>query len=109
MDENLKKEVKTLKSQVRELLKWKEERTKQQLTLPIDYSSMKALDNAFRETSFTEFHVTDIFFKATLESPKIKGQMRYFDDLTTQTMRITTTTNPPDAADFTGSIDLTAV
>lgn len=99
-----------LEAQVAELMKWKEERTKQQLTMPIDYQSMKALDNAFREFKFTEISVTDIFLQPTTDIARtVKGRIRYYDDLGTQNFLMTTTVNPPDAADFTGRVDLTAV
>lgn len=93
-----------LESQVKELLKWKKDKIKQQLTLPLDYASTRVLDNAFRTTNFTEFHVRDIFFIRTEDNPTVNGQMRYFNDLATQTFRGTTT-----AGVFTGSFDLTAV
>ena len=97
-------EIKILKEQVRGLLEWKEAREKQQLTLPLDYNSLRALDNAFREFKFTKILVSDIYFQATTDFPRVKGQMRYYDDLTNQNFRCCTTTNPPDGADFEGRI-----
>jgi hypothetical protein len=102
--------IKTLERQVDELLKWKEAREKQQLTLPIDYASMKALDNAFREFKFNRINVVSVFFTSTSNIARtVKGQMTYYDDLTTQNFLCTTTTNPPNGTDFTGRINLTAV
>ena len=109
MKENQNNLIKTLQSQVKELMEWKKKKEKQQLDYPIDYKSMQALNNAFRETEFTRINVTDIFFKATTESPTNRGQMRFFDDLTNQNLRIMTSKNPPDAADFTGTFNLTSV
>lgn len=98
------KRVATLESQIKEVLKWKKDREKQQLTLPLDYASTRVLDNAFRAVNFTEFHVRDIFFIRTESSPTVNGQMRYFNDLATQTFRGTTTEGV-----FTGSFNLTGV
>jgi len=97
-------EFETLQSQVAELLAWKKQKERQQLSFPIDVPSMQALNQAFRSTYFDRINVTDIFFQATEESPTIEGQMRFFNDRTTQTFRGTTT-----AGVFTGTFDLTAV
>ena len=103
-------EIKKMKLQISDLLKWKEEREKQQLTLPIDYQSMKALDNAFREFKFTEISVTSIYLQPVTNIVRNKkGLIAYYDDLGTQNFICTTTVNPPDASDFTGRINLTAV
>ena len=103
-------EIKILKEQVRGLLDWKAEREKQQLTLPLDYNSLRALDNAFREFKFTEINVKTIILQPTTTILRTrKGMIAYYDDLTTQNFLFTTTVNPPDAADFTGRADLTAV
>ena len=109
MAENQDNIIKTLQNQVAELMEWKEKRENQQLQFPIDYASMGALNNAFRETVFNRINVTDVFFQVTTESPTERGQVRYFDDLTNQNLRIMTSKNPPDADDFTGRFNLTAV
>jgi len=103
-NQDLQKRVIELERQVQTLLKWKEQREKQQLVYPIDKPSMNALDNAFRNFVFTGVRTKDIFFSPQLTSPTIEGQMRFYNDLTTQNFRCTTTTGV-----FTGSIDLTAV
>ena len=103
-------EIKILKEQVRGLLEWKEAREKQQLTLPLDYNSLRALDNAFREFKFTEFNVGKIILTPTQTILRTrKGMIVYYDDLGTQNFLFTTTVNPPDASDFTGRANLTAV
>jgi hypothetical protein len=102
-------ELETLKQQVAELMAWKQKKERQQLSFPIDTASMQALNEAFRSAYFDRINVTDIFFQATRESPTVEGQMRFFNDRSTQTMRITTTTNPPSGSNFTGSVNLTAV
>jgi len=103
-NQDLQKRIAELERQVQILLKWKEQREKQQLVYPIDKSSLNALDNAFRNFIFTGIRTKDIFFDAQLVSPTVAGQMRFYNDLTTQNFRCTTTTGV-----FTGSIDLTAV
>lgn len=110
MNDNTQKEIAELKRQVKELMKWKEDRERQQLTMPIDYASMKALDNAFREFKFTEFNVKSIILVPTASILRTrKGMIAYYDDLGTQNFLMTTTVNPPDAANFTGRVDLIAV
>lgn len=108
-DNQENKKIIHLEAQVKELMEWKAKKEKQQLVFPIDYKSMQALNNAFRETEFAQINVTDVFFKATTSNPTKRGQMRYFDDLTTQNFRVMTSKNPPDEEDFSGSIDLTAL
>jgi len=93
-----------LERQVAVLIKWKEEREKNQLKYPLDKATMYALDNAFRNFTFTGISVKDVFFSPQLTNPTAEGQMRFYNDLTTQNFRCTTT-----AGVFTGSIDLTAV
>lgn len=93
-----------LKAQVAELLEWKKNKERQQLTFPIDVASMQALQEALRSTILERINVRDIFFQATLESPTEEGQMRYFNNRTTQNFRMTTTKGV-----FTGTVDLTAV
>jgi hypothetical protein len=97
------------KQQLNELIEWKARKEKQQLSLPLDQASMQALVEAFRTTMFERINVRDIYFQATLESPTIEGQMRFYNDRATQTLRFTTTTNPPSGSSFTGSVDMTAV
>lgn len=109
MNDNTQKEIAELKRQVKELLEWKKQRERQQFKYPIDVESMKALNEAMVSFVFTRVNMYDAFFQPQLSSPKTRGQMRYFDDLTTQNFRVRTSTNPPDVADFTGTINLTAV
>lgn len=102
--QELQKLVKKLQDQVAALERWKEDRTRQQLTMPIDDASMRAVAEALRNTRLEKINVKDIFFIATQESPTEEGQMRFFNDRDTQTFRVTTTKDV-----FTGTIDLTAV
>lgn len=110
MNDNTQKEIKELQRQVKELMEWKKQRERQQLTLPIDYASMKALDDAFRGYAFQRINVTEVIFKPVTNIIRtVKGRVCYYDDLGTQNFLMTTTVNPPDAADFTGRVNLTAV
>ena len=108
-NDNSQKEIAELQRQVRELMEWKKAKERQQFTYPIDLESMKALNEAMTSFVFTRVNLMDAFFGVQTSSPKTRGQMRYFDDLTYQNFRIRTSTNPPDADDFTGTIDLTPV
>jgi len=108
-DKTLQNKVTILERQVKELLEWKKQRERQQIKYPLDIESMKALNEAMSSFIFTRVNLLDAYFSPQLTSPTTRGQMRYFDDLTTQNFRVRTSTNPPDAADFTGTIDLTAV
>lgn len=99
-----RKEFQDMQRELAELRKWKEEREKNQLTFPLDNSSVKAITEALRTTVLDRINVVDIFFQATRESPTEEGQMRFFNDRSTQTFRCTTTKGV-----FTGTIDLTAV
>lgn len=98
-----------MQRQIEDLTEWMNARKRQQLVYPIDTVSMKALNEAFISTVFTRINVFDIYFQVTTTSPTERGQMRYFDDLTNQNFRMCTSKNPPDAANFTGTVDLTAV
>jgi len=109
MDNNTQQEIADLKRQVKELLEWKKLKERQQLIFPIDIESMRALNEAMITFQFTRVNTMDVFFGTQTESPKTRGQMRYFDDLTNQNFRCRTSTNPPDSGDFTGTINLTAV
>lgn len=104
MNGDLQKEIQQLKAQVQELLEWKKQREKQQLTMPLDVTSVQVLSEALRGAVLDRINVRDIFFQATVESPTEEGQMRYFNNRTTQNFRMTTTKGV-----FTGTIDLTAV
>lgn len=110
MNDNTQKEIKELQRQVKELMEWKKQRERQQLTLPIDYASLKALDDAFRDYRFQRINVTEIIFQPVTNIIRNqKGRVCYYDDLGTQNFLMTTTVNPPDGADFTGRVNLTAV
>lgn len=110
MNNDTQKQIKELQRQVKELMEWKKERESQQLTLPIDYASMKALDNAFREYHFQRINVKEVILQPVTNIIRnVKGRICYYDDLGTQNFLMTTTVNPPDGADFTGRVDLTAV
>ena len=87
-----------------ELMRFMNERRSQQLTMPLDLASMQAIVEGFRTTIIERLNVRDIYFQATQESPTENGQMRFYDDRTTQNMRICTTKGV-----FVGSVDLTAV
>src|SRR3990167_6286370 len=100
----LKEQVELLKSQVEELLSWKELKEKRQLTFPLDTQSIKVLNNTMRNDKFDRLNVRDIYFTATTTSPTVAGQMRFYNDGATQNMRINTTYTV-----FTGTVDLTAV
>jgi len=89
---------------VEQLMQWMNEKKERQLSLPLDPSSMKAIVEGLRNTVVERLNVRDIFFQATQESPTEEGQMRFFNDRSTQTFRATTTKGV-----FTGSIELTAV
>ncbi len=104
MTQQEQQEMNTLKAQVQELLQWKKEREQQQLRLPLDVGSIQVLSEALRSTVLDRINVRDIFFQATQESPTEEGQMRFFNNRTTQNFRCTTTKGV-----FTGTIDLTAV
>lgn len=99
-----RQEFNQMKKQIAELLQWKKERERQQLRLPLDVASVQVLSEALRGTVLDRINVRDIFFQATQESPTEEGQMRFFNNRTTQTFRGTTTKGV-----FTGSFDLTAV
>ena len=92
------------KQQLADLVAWKSEKEKQQLHFPLDIASVQALNEVLRSVVIDRLNVRDIFFQATQESPTENGQMRYFNDRSTQTFRMTTTKGV-----FTGSVDLTAV
>lgn len=109
MTPEIKKEIDALKAQVKELMEWKKARVRQQFEYPLDKESMRVLNEAFLFTTFTKVNVFDIYFQAQTSKPTVRGQMRYYDDLTTQQFQVRTSTNPPDAANFTGSINLTAI
>jgi hypothetical protein len=93
-----------MKKQVAELLQWREDKKRQQLSFPIDVASMQALNEAFRTTRFDRINITDIYFSATESSPTVPGQMRFFNNGATQNFRGNTT-----GSVFTGTFDLTAV
>ncbi len=99
-----RKELDDLKAKVRELLEWKQQREKQQLSLPLDVGSVRVISEALKSAALDRINVRDIFFEATQESPTEEGQMRYFNNRTTQNFRMTTTKGV-----FTGTVDLTAV
>jgi hypothetical protein len=99
-----RKEFNDLKAQVRELTGWKKQKERQQLKAPLDVQSIAVLEESMRDAQLERINVRDIFFKPTQDSPVEQGQMRFFDDGSTQTFRATTTKGV-----FTGSIDLTAV
>ena len=92
------------RQQLNELIEWKKEKERQQLHMPLDVASVQVLSEALRSAVLDRINVRDIFFQATLESPTEEGQMRYFNNRTTQNFRMTTTKGV-----FTGTIDLTAV
>jgi hypothetical protein len=94
----------SLKAQVQQLMEWKRQKERQQLSFPLDVTSVQVISEALRGTVLDRINVRDIFFQATQESPTEEGQMRYFNDRTTQNYRCTTTKGV-----FTGTIDLTAV
>lgn len=98
------KQFNEMRAQIAELSQWKKERERQQLSFPLDVTSLQVLNEAFRSARFDRINVTDVYFQATLESPTVAGQMRFFNDRATQTFRGTTTTGV-----FTGTFDLTAV
>ena len=102
-------EFQKLLARVEALEKWKEKKERQQLSYPLDITSMKTLNEAMMSFVFTRVNLYDAYFQAQTTSPTQRGQMRYFDDLTNQNFRVRTSTNPPDAANFTGTIDLTSV
>lgn len=87
-----------------EVYTWMGERKRTQLSYPMDQQSMRAIADGLRMVIVERLSVRDIFFQATQESPTEEGQMRFFNDRTTQTFRATTTKDV-----FTGSIDLTAI
>jgi len=109
MPQNQDSKIKILERQVAELMKWKKERESQQLQFPLDYRSMQAINEGLMETIITRLNVRDVYFQPTTSSPSDKGQVRYFDDLSTQTLRIMTSKAPQDAADVIGSFDLTVL
>ena len=88
MPDNSQKEIAELKRQVAILMKWKDEKEKQQLKYPLDKVSMSALDNAFRNHIFTEVRVKDIMFAPQLIYPAKAGQMRFCNNLVIQNMRV---------------------
>lgn len=78
MEDKLNKEIETLKAQVADLLKWKKEKEKQQLTLPLDHASVRVLDNAFRVSSFSEFSVQNLRMHTDNEAdPYREGEIVY--------------------------------
>jgi len=97
-------EIKILKEQVAELMRWQEERENKQLTFPLDQQSISALNQTMRLVKFDRINVRDVYFTATSTSPTVAGQMRFYNDGATQNMRINTTWTV-----FTGTVDLTAV
>lgn len=99
-----RKEFNDLKAQVRELSEWKQQKERQQLSLPLDVGSIRVISEALKSAALDRINVRDIFFEATQESPTEEGQMRYFNNRTTQNFRMTTTKGV-----FTGTVDLTAV
>ena len=104
MTQEEKQQFNELKRQVSELLEWKKQKERQQLSMPLDVGSVQVLSEALRGTVLDRINVRDIFFQATQESPTEEGQMRFFNNRTTQNFRCTTTKGV-----FTGTIDLTAV
>ena len=104
MTEQERQQFNQMKVQINELVQWKKQRERQQLSLPLDIASIQVLSEALRGTVLDRINVRDIFFQATKESPTEEGQMRFFNDRSTQTFRCTTTKGV-----FTGTINLTAV
>ncbi|HCC04993.1 TPA: hypothetical protein DEP58_01645 [Patescibacteria group bacterium] len=99
-----KKQFEEMRNLVQELTEWKRKKTQQQLSMPLDVGSVQVLSEALRGTVLDRINVRDIFFQATQESPTEEGQMRFFNNRTTQNFRMTTTKGT-----FTGTVDLTAV
>ena len=99
-----RQEFNQMKAQISELLQWKKQKERQQLSMPLDIASIQVLSETLRGAVIDRLNVRDIFFQATQESPTEEGQMRFFNDRSTQTFRGTTTKGV-----FTGSFDLTAV
>ena len=99
-----RQEFNQMKAQISELLQWKKQKERQQLSMPLDIPSIQVLSETLRGAVIDRLNVRDIFFQATQESPTEEGQMRFFNDRSTQTFRGTTTKGV-----FTGSFDLTAV
>lgn len=88
---------------VEELTRFMNDKKTQQLTMPLDLASMQAIVEGLRSTVIEKLNVRDIYFQATQQNPTENGQMRFYDDRTTQNMRICTTKGV-----FVGSVDLTA-
>jgi hypothetical protein len=99
-----KQQFEEMKTLVQELTEWKRKKTQQQLSMPLDVGSVQVLGEALRGTVLDRINVRDIFFQATQESPTEEGQMRFFNNRTTQNFRMTTTKGT-----FTGTVDLTSV
>ena len=102
--ETLQQKVETLEKQVEELLKWKEQKEKRQLTFPLDTQSIRVLNETMRTQKFDRINVRDVYFSATKTNPTVPGQMRFYNDGATQNFRGNTTYTV-----FTGTFDLTAV
>lgn len=77
---SLKREIELLKRQIDVLTRWKEERERRQLHLPLDPASIQVLNEAFKGSSFDKIVVQSLFLKTGVSNnPLVDGQVVYHD------------------------------
>jgi len=102
MTPEVKQELDRLKREIAELKRWKEDRQRQQLALPLDTASVNVLKQALYSTELERIYIRDLFFRTGNEiNPTVSGQMNYYDGAS-KGIRIYVN-------GFTGQLDATAV
>jgi len=67
-----------LTRKVEELTTWKAERMRQQLSLPLDPSSIEVLNQAFINSNFSKFEVKRLILTAgATDDPAVEGELVY--------------------------------
>ena len=95
--EELKREIETLKQEIAEL-----KQNQGQLRIPIDNTTMSALNEAMRSFVFDGINVKNVYFETgKTQNPTVSGQMNYFDGAS-KGFRIHVNT-------FTGQLDATGI
>lgn len=73
-------EFERMKREIAELRRWKEQKTQQQLSMPLDNASLGVLNDAFYRYEFDRIKLINLFFRTgNAQNPTENGQMTYYD------------------------------
>ena len=85
MNEEQTRQFNEMIRKVDELYRWMEDRKRQQLTFPLDLTSVNVLNEAFRTKYFDVVKTRELFLKPGLSvSPSVEGQIVYNENGGTQ-------------------------